>query len=183
MDIGGNSAAALRSYVERFENLEKDEERLKEEKKSRFDNLSQKGLPVAGIKKIMADRKKEPEKLEEQRQALVEAGALLGVTVYVGEIEDDGTNPFDDGDKAFAEQEIKAILGLEADLEGVKQDKKELLKEAKSDGFAPKIIVEVVKIRKDPESWNEHSLLVKTYLNAVDSAIAPNNVAPSQTSP
>jgi len=66
---------------------------------------------------------------------------------------------------------IERIERLEAEEQGIKDDKKDIYLEAKGTGFDVKIIREIIKIRKqqekDPQAWKEKKELVELYAMAV----------------
>lgn len=167
MALGGsNSGSQLTSYCDRYEGLLKEKETLLTAQKAGFKELAKYDLPVNGIKTIMADSRRDKEKLELKRKSLREAGAVLGVTVYVGEVsEKDET--FGDDVKSFATTKIEELVTLQGEIDGLVADMKEVLEEAEGDGFVKKLIPQVVKIRRDPNAFKESSMLLNTYLDAV----------------
>lgn len=63
---------------------------------------------------------------------------------------------------------IERIERVEAEIADLNQDKKEIYKEARGNGFDPKIIKKVVGIRRiDPEKRVEEETLVDLYLAAI----------------
>ena len=66
--------------------------------------------------------------------------------------------------KAFVER----LENLENEKKAIQQDITEVLKEAKSDGFEPKILKKVIALRKmDPEERERVELMIATYLAAL----------------
>lgn len=60
----------LKSYIHGIENLESDKKELAERIKEIYDEIKAKGLCGKTIKKIIADRKKDKAKLEEEKYLL-----------------------------------------------------------------------------------------------------------------
>lgn len=67
--------------------------------------------------------------------------------------------------------ELKAYLErierLEEERRQLGDDIKDIYGEAKHSGFDPKIIRQIVKIRKDPDGYRENSEVLDTYLHAL----------------
>lgn len=76
------------------------------------------------------------------------------------------------GDKSLAAERPKSFIEraerLQADKEAVASDIREVLSEAKSAGYDPKIIRKVMKLRKmDAADRQEEEALTQVYLDAV----------------
>jgi uncharacterized protein (UPF0335 family) len=66
--------------------------------------------------------------------------------------------------KAFVER----LERLEEEKKAIQNDIKEVLSEAKSDGFEPKILKKVIALRKmDPEERKRMELMIATYMAAL----------------
>jgi uncharacterized protein (UPF0335 family) len=66
--------------------------------------------------------------------------------------------------KAFVER----LENLEAEKKAIQNDIKEVLSEAKSEGFEPKILKKVIALRKmDPEERERMELMIATYMAAL----------------
>lgn len=66
--------------------------------------------------------------------------------------------------KAFVER----LENLENEKKAIQQDITEVLKEAKSDGFEPKILKKVIALRKmEPEERERVELMIATYMAAL----------------
>jgi uncharacterized protein (UPF0335 family) len=66
--------------------------------------------------------------------------------------------------KAFVER----LENLENEKRQIQQDISEVLKEAKSDGFEPKILKKVIALRKmEPEERERIELMIATYMAAL----------------
>jgi uncharacterized protein (UPF0335 family) len=66
--------------------------------------------------------------------------------------------------KAF----IERLENLENEKKAIQQDITEVLKEAKMDGFEPKILKKVIALRKmDPEERERVELMIATYMAAL----------------
>jgi uncharacterized protein (UPF0335 family) len=66
--------------------------------------------------------------------------------------------------KAF----IERLENLEAEKKAIQNDIKEVLSEAKSEGFEPKILKKVIALRKmDPEERERMELMIATYMAAL----------------
>lgn len=65
-------------------------------------------------------------------------------------------------------QFIERIEKLNEEIDALKADSKEIYNEAKSAGFDPKYIKQIVKLRKlDPDKLDEEDELIQMYRNAV----------------
>ena len=63
---------------------------------------------------------------------------------------------------------VERIEHIEEEIKGLTEDKKEILAEAKGEGFDVKILKEVIRIRKqDQEERQEHESLLEVYLHAL----------------
>lgn len=66
--------------------------------------------------------------------------------------------------KAF----IERLENLEEEKKAIQNDIKEILSEAKSEGFEPKILKKVIALRKmDPEERERMELMIATYMAAL----------------
>lgn len=66
--------------------------------------------------------------------------------------------------KAFVER----LERLEEEKKAIQNDIKEVMSEAKSDGFEPKILKKVIALRKmDPEERERMELMIATYMAAL----------------
>ena len=66
--------------------------------------------------------------------------------------------------KAF----IERLERLEEEKKAIQNDIKEVLSEAKSEGFEPKILKKVIALRKmDPEERERIELMIATYMAAL----------------
>jgi uncharacterized protein (UPF0335 family) len=66
--------------------------------------------------------------------------------------------------KAF----IERLENLENEKKAIQQDIAEVLKEAKMDGFEPKILKKVIALRRmDPEERERVELMIATYMAAL----------------
>jgi len=63
---------------------------------------------------------------------------------------------------------VERIEHVQAEIEDLKSGEKEIYLESKSAGFDPKIIREIIRLRKkDPNELSEHEQLVQLYLEAL----------------
>ncbi|WP_315703636.1 MULTISPECIES: DUF2312 domain-containing protein [unclassified Bradyrhizobium] len=66
---------------------------------------------------------------------------------------------------------VERIENLDAELQEISEQKKEVFAEAKGEGFDVKILKEIIKLRKqDQEERDEHETLLDMYLRAMESA-------------
>lgn len=74
----------------------------------------------------------------------------------------------DNDTKQILKQYIERIERLEEEKNNINNDIKDLLLDAKSKGFVPNIIKQVIKVRKmDTDKLNEQEALYELYKNAV----------------
>ena len=76
------------------------------------------------------------------------------------------------GHNSISGDQLKAIIGrmekLEEDRQGVTDDMKDVMAEAKGNGYDPKIIKAILKMRKEDEATRkEHQTLVGLYCEAL----------------
>jgi uncharacterized protein (UPF0335 family) len=166
--MGDNVAGALKDFCDRFDRLLETKKELTENRKSVVAEMKNLNMPVSGIQKIRAEKKKE--NAEEQRKEMESAAVLLGVTVYTAEATPTD-DPFSDQDKSWAQEKVEELDEIDTQIKSVGEDVKELLKEAKAEGFTSKLIPQVCEIRKDPDSYKENSVLLSSYLTAVGVAV------------
>ena len=66
---------------------------------------------------------------------------------------------------------VERIEQLDTELREINEQKKEVLSEAKSEGFDVKILKEIIKLRKqDKDERDEHETLLDVYMRAMDTA-------------
>lgn len=65
-DVGGVAGQRLCSFIERIENLEEEKKALQEDIKEVYAEAKGVGFDVPTIRKLVVERKKEPEKRNEQ---------------------------------------------------------------------------------------------------------------------
>lgn len=66
---------------------------------------------------------------------------------------------------------LQRIENLEEEKKNLQQDIKEVLLDAKTNGFDPKILRKVLRIRRmDPQERFEEEELIESYLKAIDKA-------------
>ena len=66
---------------------------------------------------------------------------------------------------------VERIEHLEAELQEINEQKKEVVSEAKGEGFDVKILKEIIKLRKqDKEERDEHDSLLDVYMRAMEIA-------------
>ena len=64
---------------------------------------------------------------------------------------------------------VERIEHIEEEIKSLMEDKKEILAEAKGEGFDVKILKDVIRIRKqDQEERQEHESLLEVYLHALE---------------
>jgi uncharacterized protein (UPF0335 family) len=85
-------------------------------------------------------------------------------------------------DGGFARERLRSFIErierLEEDKKGLTADIREVYAEAKGTGFDPKIMRQVVRLRKLAEAdRQEQSYLLDTYLHALGMAEAPREAA------
>jgi len=72
---------------------------------------------------------------------------------------------------------VERIENLDAELQELNEQKKEVFSEAKAEGFDVKILREIIKLRKqDKDERDEHESLLDLYMRAMEQA-PPEKVA------
>ena len=67
--------------------------------------------------------------------------------------------------------QLERIEHIEKEISELNEGKKEIYQEAKSNGFDPKVVREIVRLRKqDQKEREEHESLLEVYLRAIDGA-------------
>ena len=65
---------------------------------------------------------------------------------------------------------VERVEHLEAELQEINEQKKEVFAEAKGEGFDVKILKEIIKLRKqDKDERDEHDSLLDVYMRAMES--------------
>ena len=65
---------------------------------------------------------------------------------------------------------VERIEQIESELKDLNEAKKEILSEAKGEGFDVKVLKEIIKLRKqDKEERDEHDSLLDVYMRAMES--------------
>jgi uncharacterized protein (UPF0335 family) len=68
---------------------------------------------------------------------------------------------------------VERIQQIETELKDLTEAKKEIIAEAKGEGFDVKVLKEIIKLRKqDQEERDEHESLLDVYMRAMDE-VAP----------
>jgi uncharacterized protein (UPF0335 family) len=68
---------------------------------------------------------------------------------------------------------VERIEHLDAELQELNEQKKEVFSEAKAEGFDVTILKEIIKLRKqDKEERDEHDTLLDLYMRAMETAEA-----------
>lgn len=77
--------------------------------------------------------------------------------------------PGDNANKALL-RFVERVERLTEERQGLSEDIREVLTEAKDSGFDAKIIRKAIQARKDYAAWKEGNQLLATYLDALDQA-------------
>ena len=66
---------------------------------------------------------------------------------------------------------VERIERIEEEIKKLNEGKREIYQEAKSNGFDPKVLREIVRLRKqDQKEREEHESLLEIYLRAINGA-------------
>lgn len=69
---------------------------------------------------------------------------------------------------------VERIENLDAELQEINEQKKEVFAEAKGEGFDVKVLKEIIKLRKqDEDERDEHETLLDLYMRAMESSEEP----------
>src|SRR3954467_7400208 len=78
---------------------------------------------------------------------------------------------------------VERIEQLDTELQELNEQKKEVLAEAKGEGFDVKVLKEIIRLRKqDQDERDEHETLLEVYMRAMDTA-SPAPVAVAVAEP
>jgi uncharacterized protein (UPF0335 family) len=73
---------------------------------------------------------------------------------------------------------VERIEHIEQEISELNEGKREIYQEAKSNGFDPKVLREIVRLRKqDQKEREEHESLLELYLKAINGARAAKRAA------
>ena len=73
---------------------------------------------------------------------------------------------------------VERIEHIEQEISELNEGKREIYQEAKSNGFDPKVLREIVRLRKqDQKEREEHKSLLELYLKAINGARAAKRAA------
>ena len=66
---------------------------------------------------------------------------------------------------------VERIEHIEEEIKALNEGKKEILQEAKGEGYDVKVIKEIIRLRKqDKDERDEHETLLDLYMRAMDSS-------------
>ena len=66
---------------------------------------------------------------------------------------------------------VERVEQLDAELQEINEQKKEVFSEAKGEGFDVKVLKEIIKLRKqDQDERDEHDSLLDVYMRAMETA-------------
>ncbi len=73
---------------------------------------------------------------------------------------------------------VERIEHIEHEISELNEGKREIYQEAKSNGFDPKVLREIVRLRKqDQKEREEHESMLELYLKAINGARAAKRAA------
>ena len=73
---------------------------------------------------------------------------------------------------------VERIEHIEQEISELNEGKREIYQEAKSNGFDPKVLREIVRLRKqDQKEREEHESLLELYVKAINGARAAKRAA------
>lgn len=160
--LNHNSATVLSGLVTEMVAIRRNINSLKDDKKDLTQDLKDKNLPVA---ELLSLAKNGEDKLQKRADKLRKAGSILGVMVFAEAVEPDGDRD-DDVDNV-----INEIIGIDVQIADANKEYKALKKEAKSSGFVPSVVEELVDDELDPDAAQRKSasyFLRQTYLKALE---------------
>ena len=162
MSIGDNLGTVLTEIIESLEERYEDIEGIKEDKKAYYQELAGKKYPVKEVKKVISSLNRDEDKLKEEAANIAWVANALGKTVYCAE-----QAPNEGDEDQFLIQRVSAIDELESQRVDLQEEIKDILAQAKGNGFDVKILKICLKRRKDPEAFNEMDVLVDSYMDAI----------------
>ncbi|EPX84001.1 DUF2312 domain-containing protein [Salipiger mucosus] len=157
-------AERLGSFIERIETLEEEKSEFTEQIKEVKEEAKAQGFEPKVITAVLKIRKQPPGEQEEFNTLLDTYLTALGMETPermgdVGELE---------GGESELSGFIQRLENLEEEKKEVAEQVKEVKAEAKGEGFDPKILNALLKIRKQgPAEATEFEMKVETYLAAV----------------
>lgn len=160
-----NETGAIKSYIERLDEVLDEIETLQSDEKETFSELKQKGHPTDGLRSLVSQAMKDSDKVKKTLDNLKRAGSLAGVPVYAEKVDPDKSlvDP-------LVQQRLQSIVKMRLDKKDQQAVLKDILKEAKNEGFDTKVLMQVVKIlRGDIGEYETFSLTLGTYLDAARS--------------
>src|SRR5262245_39273633 len=134
MNIGNNSAAALREHVEALVDLHGQLIDIKELRKAKVAEMKKLQLPVPELVRVA---KQDLDKSAEKAKALQDAAGILGVEVYAGSTKPDQPKEFDQSVIDAGKENVRELLAFDDQAKDVKGQIKDRLKVAKAEGWAP----------------------------------------------
>ena len=166
MDVGSNSKSALLGYVERIETINAQLGHLKLKRISIREELDAEGVSFNHIVKL---KRSDHDDIREDLKKLQVAATYLGLELPVGNFENAEISDNEEVKDLVVERAAE-IVDLLSDVEELQEQVKEVLKEAKGEGFSPDGIKLVVKMRAKPKSVQkllDKSSVVQVYWDAV----------------
>lgn len=154
-DTTSNIGAAIKGFVERIVNLKKELNTVKLRRKSRVEALKKAQLPAA---ELISLKKQDAEKAQTKAEKMLDAGALLGLSVYAGETEPESAadRGYNNDVQAVIDEHLQGVLDDDDEAKGINDDIKDVLKEAKSAGLVKTLVLQCAEFVLDPKVIDDY---------------------------
>ena len=153
--------ARLNEYVEKIEDIEREIGEFQEDRKEVYAEAKIKGYESKIVRRIITFRRKVESEIAAEHRQIGEYMAAIGM----GYVEWKTNSEVEDADLLAIFQRIERI---EADIKGLQEDRSEILKEAKSQGWDTRTIRRVISYKKaDKEALAEQEAIFELYLTTL----------------
>lgn len=160
--LSNSVTSALHDFVPRLVELAQEREDLKVDRKELMAEMRERGIPMDEIVRL---RTADPEKLEAKAEKTKQAAAFLGVEVYAEKVKPNII--IEDNDKKIADDRLNTVLSIDTEIQKIKEEEKDLYKQAKKVGLNKPTLQKVVQFQVDPQALDHHqeaNSLLEAYL-------------------
>lgn len=162
--MGDNELKVLNSLIDEIVDLETEKKGAKGDRSEEVKAMKAAKLPAAELVKLSQERRKDKEDVEAERERIRQAGALLGMVVYVAE--SDPLAAPEPGAVTLAQTGIRRVEALDEEIRLLSVEIKDRYNKVKGLGCDVKVVRRLVRDRinpEDDESRDEADGLFDTY--------------------
>lgn len=165
--VGGNAAQVVWKAIKDIEEIDANIAELQTDQKEVINGLKKKDLPIPGLRALVARHFKDEEKVKEQIDELALAGTLLGVKIPTRFDKDRSISHLSKEAIAAFKNAYASLIRLKKQIDEEKEERKNKMKDLKSNGFTIPVVERILRYRKAPETYREQDTLFDTYMAAI----------------